>query len=296
MYAQSSFWAGRRTWLAGVAALVAVVSLLAFPPLRAAADQLLSVFRAQKIVFMPVSQDRLKQIQDLNLKGGALFVGEPQATNHTPPRAVASADEAAAAAGYAIAQPSQLPSAPTSTEFKVMASNKLQFQVNLATVRQALDLLDIRDVSIPDELGAQPITVETQPFVATHYTGANYDLTLNQSMSPNVTLPDGVDLAQLGKAALRVLGMSPDQAEVASRQINWSNTLLFPFPSDANNIRQLTVGGEPALLIASGPRRANHWQLYWQRGERMYVLSGTVSNMQEEEMIALLSSMAESVR
>jgi Putative zinc-finger len=295
MQYQISFWARRRSWLAGVAAIVAILSLLALPPVRAAADQLLSVFRVQKVVFMPIDPDRVEQLKALNLNGNTLFVGKPQMNDRTPPRTVASADEAAQAAGYAIAQPGQLPSAPQSTTYTVVGPNKAQFQVNVAGARQMLDLLGIDDVTIPDALGAQPIQVESKPFVAVHYHGANYDLTLNQGQSPNVTLPEGVDLAQLGKAALRVLGTPPEQAEIASRQINWNNTLIFPFPADTDNIRQVSVNGEPALLVGGGARRSLHWQLYWQSGDRLYMLEGQ-GNLGGEDLVAALITTAESVR
>jgi len=295
MQDQISFWARRRSWLAGVAAIVAILGLLALPPVRAAADQLLSVFRVQKVVFMPIDPNRIEQLKALNLNGDTMFVGKPQMSDRTPPRTVASADEAAQAAGYAIAQPAQLPSAPLSTAYTVVGPNKAQFQINVAGARQVLDLLGIDDVTIPDALGAQPIQVESKPFVAVHYHGANYDLTLNQGQSPNVTLPKGVDLAQLGKAALRVLGTPPEQAEIASRQINWNNTLIFPFPADTDNIRQVSVNGEPALLVGGGARRSLHWQLYWQTGDRLYMLEGQ-GNLSGEDLVAALITTAESVR
>jgi len=297
MQSHMSFWTRRRSWLAGIAAIVAILSLLALPPVRAAADQLLSVFRVQKVVFMPIDPNRMEQLKALNLNGDTLFVGKPQVSDRTPPRTVASADEAAQAAGYAIVQPAQLPSTPLRTEYTVVGPNKAQFQVNVAAARQMLDLLAIDDVTIPDALGAQPIVVEAKPFVAVHYHGANYDLTLNQGQSPNVTLPEGVDLAQLGKAALRVLGTPPEQAEIASRQINWNNTLIFPFPADTDNIRQVSVNGEPALLVGGGPRRAEHWQLYWQSGDRLYMLEGKgQGSLNGEEMVSTLITTAESVR
>jgi hypothetical protein len=302
MQYQISFWTRRRSWLAGMAAIVVILSLLALPPVRAAADQLLSVFRVQKVVFMPIDPNRIEQLKALNLSGDTLFMGKPQVSDRTPPRAVASAGEAAHAAGYAVAQPAQLPSAALSTEYTVAGPHKAQFQINVAGARQVLDLLAIGDVTIPDALGAQPIVVESKPFVAVHYHGANYDLTLNQGQSPNVTLPDGVDLAQLGKAALRVLGTPPDQAEIASRQINWSNTLIFPFPSDTDNIRQVSVNGEPALLVGGGARRSLHWQLYWQHsdsvyGDRLYMLEGQGDGSQsQEDMIQTLVTTAESVQ
>jgi hypothetical protein len=45
------FWSGRRrSLLAGLATVVVIVSLLALPPVRAAADQLLQVFRLGLLV------------------------------------------------------------------------------------------------------------------------------------------------------------------------------------------------------------------------------------------------------
>lgn len=289
----TAFWSSRRRTLGALAAIVAVLSLLALPPVRAAADDLLSIFRVQKVVFVPVDAQRVRQLQGLDLNGQTLFVGKPVTKGGEAPRTVGSAAEASAAVGYAIAEPT-LPAAPTSTEYRVTNPGSGQFQINVDTARQVLQGLGVTDVEIPDALGAGPISVEMPAFASAHYRGAGYDLTLNQGPSPKVTLPDGVDLAQLGRAALRVLGMTPDQAEAASKSIDWSSTLLFPFPADTNNIRQVNVGGADALLISAGERGGQHWQLYWQRGDRFYMLQGT-GLREQEDMINLLISTAESI-
>lgn len=293
----NSFATGRsRALIATVTALVVVLALLALPPVRAAADNLLSIFRVQKVVFVPIDQARLQQLGDLKLDKSALFVGKPTAPNSTPPRTVASAEAAAAATGHSVSAPATLPSAPTSTEYTVQNGGQVRFQINLATARQVLSALDIQDVTLPDQLGAGPIVVDVPTFVSTHYRGTNYDLTLRQSASPQVTLPDGVNLAELGRASLRVLGMTPEQAELMSRQINWSNTLLFPFPSDTNNIRQVTVGSDTGLLVTGGPRGTQHGVIYWQHGDTMYILEAHSSSAREQEIADLLLHTAESVQ
>jgi anti-sigma factor RsiW len=292
----NSFRSGRsRALLAVLAVIVAVVSLLALPPLRAAADDLLSIFRVQKLVFVPVSRERLDQLKQLNFDKDTLFVAKPTVGQAAPPRTIASAAAAASAVGSAVGQPSAFPSAPTSSEFKVSSPNTMQFQVNVAAARQLLDLMGVDDVSLPDALGAAPIAVDVPAFVQARYQGTNYDMTLHQGRSPTVTLPDGVDLSQLGKAALRLLGMPAADAEIASRTINWNNTLLFPFPTDTNDIRQLTVGGENALLVSGGRRGDQHRQLYWQNGDTFYMLqaSGALS---EVDMIAAMVAAGESIK
>ncbi|KPV47232.1 anti-sigma factor, partial [Kouleothrix aurantiaca] len=171
------------------------------------------------------------------------------------------------------------------------------FTVNVETARQLLSALDIRDVTLPDALGTAPIQVEMAPSASTEYVGPGYALTLHQATSPSVTLPDGVDMAQLGYAALRVLGTAPEQAELLSRQINWNSTLLVPFPTDTNNLRQVTVNGEPALLMTNGPRNSQGGVIYWQQGGTIYILQGSnLSGMRDQEIADLLVRTAESVQ
>jgi hypothetical protein len=292
----NAFLSGRsRPLLAGLAVVVAIVSLLALPPLRVAADNLLSIFRVQKLMFVPVSPERIEQLSKLNFDKDTLFLSKPAADKTDPPRTVASAAEAASAIGAPVAQPSVFPSPPLSTEFKVSNPAKIQFQVNVAAARQLLSLMAVDDVSLPDALGSAPIAVDVPAFALSTYQGADYDLTLHQGQSPSVTLPDGVDLSQLGKAALRLLGMPSADAEFASRTINWNNTLLFPFPKDTDNIRQVTVGGENALLVSGGRRGDQHWQLYWQRGGTFYMLQAS-SAMGDVDMVSALVAAAESIQ
>lgn len=289
-------WQSRRAIFAGLATVLALASLLVLPPVRAAADALLSVFRVQRIVFVPVDPARIAQLQELQFNPGTLFVGKPSSTGGIS-RTVTSAAEAAAATGRAVGQPASLPAAPQLSEFRLDGGGQMQFQINTAGARQLLDALDIRDISIPDTLGAAPVMIDMPVYVSAHYRGAGYDLTLHQGPSPNVTLPDGVELAQLGKAALRVLGMTPEQAELASRQINWNTTLLFPFPADTTSVRQVTVGGEQALLVSGGPRRSLHGQLYWQHGDQLYMLQASGTGITAEaDLVNMLLSTAESVR
>ena len=284
----------RRPVFAGLAALIIALSLLALPPVRAAADQLLQVFRVQTVMFVPVDQARIKELQNLNIDKDALFLSKPTVDNKQPPRDVASADAASQAVGFTLAQPAQLPGQPTSTTYKVDDAHHVQFQVNPETIRQVLTQMNITDVNIPDALGSSPISADIPAASTTIYTGTNYQLVLHQVLSPKVTLPDGVDMSQLGKAALRLLGMDSFQAEAASKQINWNSTLVFPFPTDTSNIRQVTVNGAKGLLMTGGGRDQRHYQLYWQNGDQIYVMQASGS-MSDSEMNDALMKAAESV-
>jgi hypothetical protein len=163
----------------------------------------------------------------------------------------------------------------------------MQFIVNVESARQFFSLLNI-DVTLPDALGAEPIVADVPPFVATTYAGSDYELTLYQGVSPSVALPDGVDLAQLGVAGLQLLGMSQEAAATLGSQIDWSSTLIFPFPSNIENFREVQIGDTRGMLVAGG-ERGRHWQLYWQKGDRFFVLEGS-GRIGDSEFLAVAAS------
>src|SRR5579859_1007165 len=141
------FQSPRRTLYAACAALVLLFSLLALPPVRAAAEQLLQVFRVQHVMFVSVSPQRLDELKKLNLKGSALFVSKPELTSKSaPPHVVASAADASTEAGFAVRQIATLPSTPASTEIRITGHSAYRFQVNVQTLRQVLAATNVTDV------------------------------------------------------------------------------------------------------------------------------------------------------
>ncbi|GAB4217507.1 MAG: anti-sigma factor [Roseiflexaceae bacterium] len=278
----------RRGLIAAVA-VVALLSLLALPPVRTAASGLLQIFRVQKVVFVPISRDRMQQLDQLDFDKSSLFVGEPRVLNApAEPRAVSTSVEAAALVGFNVAQPSALPAPATTTKVMVQDRQTVEAQVNVQGARELLQLMGITDISLPDALGSAPIHADVAPTVLSSYSGPGYEVKLIQGRSPNVTLPPGVDLAQLGKAALRLLGLTTAQAEAMSSQIDWSSTLLFPIPTDVSQLSQITINGNTGMLVNSG---RNESMVYWQQGDRFFVLQ-TSGRISEDQLLVL----AESVR
>lgn len=281
---------GSRRMFVGIAAALVLLSLLALPPVRAAAGSLLQIFRVQKVVFVPVSRERMQQLQSLNFDESTLFVGRPRLQNSSAQsREVRSAAEASALVGFPVAAPTGLPAGVAATQMLVHDRQTVEAQINVQAARELLRLMGVDDVSLPDTLGRAPIRAEVEPVVLSTYRGGAAEVSLLQGRSPRVTLPPGVDMAQLGRAALRLLGTEPAQAEAMSRQIDWSSTLLFPIPTDVSELRPVEIHGAKGMLASSGgQQRAS--VIYWQQGERFFVLQ--VNTRDQAQAIAL----AESVR
>ncbi len=294
-----------RKWVIGLAAMLMAAALLAMPPVRALADQFLHIFRVQDVMFVPVSSEHMAQLESLDFDESTLFIGEPKMINDpSEPVEVASLQEASDQVGYSIGEPATMPAVPLSNTIQVRDRATFEFQVNVESAQQLLDLMDIDDVTIPASLGDEPIMVDVPSSVMTRYYGEDYEMMLLQGQSPEVALPEGVDLSELGMAMLRLLGMDEQQAASLSQTVDWTSTLIFPFPADLDSIRQVTINGSDGLLTQTNSSRHHgphgdkqgdgeiipmHKQLYWQDGDRFYVLvsTGQVSN---SDMIAAAES------
>ena len=255
--------------IASATAGVAVAAtLFAFPPVRAAADSFLQMFRARNVVFVQFDPDRAEQLRDLNLNGRSLFLNEPTPLREpAEPQTVATTAEAAVLAGFPVTEPTLPADAGAVTSIRVTEAAAGEATVDVETARMALSALDITDVTIPDALGSAPIQIETSPVVMID--GTNFSIV--QTLSPDVTLPEGVELAELGRAALRVAGMTPDQAAEMSRSIDWSSTLVVPLPTTLNNVQQIDVNGAKGLLMTRGDA-GRGGTVYLQQGEKVIVV------------------------
>jgi hypothetical protein len=291
----------RRAVFSGLVAMM-VLSFLAFPAVRATADQLLQIFRATSNRFVEVNAGRLKQLQAMQFDTSTLFLSSPHfEAGSMQQTKVATLNDAAKLAGFAPEQISALPGAATSKQVAVFGKSNVSFTLNVDSLRDVLSVLNISDVTLPDALGNEPVNALIPPAVVTRYEGSNFSLSLYQGRSPEVTLPTGVDLAQLGRAGLRVLGMEPAAADTLSKQIDWRSTLVVPFPKGLSDVRQVQVGNVSGLLVQAsaidslqgrlvGGNSAGHTLLYWQRGERFYVIDAQGTAVTESALLDAASS------
>ena len=301
-----------RTWrpaplgwsLAGGLAAAFVVLCFTVPAVRVSAQAFLDLFRVRNFAAVSVDPARLERLKDQKLDLESLIAGGRVDTLEAPgkPVVVASAQEAAAAAGYAVRVPAQRPGGFAPDTIVVVRPGSVRFGVDTQRLRQALDALDIRDVTVPAGLDGQTLTVRTSPMVAQRFVREKRHLELMQAPSPEVSLPAGLDLERLGEIALRVAGLDPGEARRFASTIDWHSTLLVPVPTDASSFSEVTVRGNRGLLVRfSGESKAGpgvhdkhgpHGPgclLLWSEGGMVYALGGNVD-------AAPLVEMAESLR
>jgi hypothetical protein len=186
--------------------------------------------------------------------------------------------------------------------FMVSSDAVARTTVKAAGLQQVIDALGLADVELPEGLDGQEVTVRvprivTQTYVnrsvvVTESSGASNERSVHviQARSPELSFPAGVDLPKLAYAALRVLGMSRDEAYRMSVTIDWRSTLIVPVPAKAVAYRPINVAGNEGLLIeglAAGETYPGG-VLMWSAGDETFAVAGAVSG---EELLEIAQTL-----
>jgi hypothetical protein len=236
---------------ASVVVVGAAAALLAVPSVRAGAASLLARFRIVHFVAVEVDESRAEQLQSSEIDLPGLIGGNVQVVQDPgPPVAAASPEEAAAATGLRVRVPAWIPPEVTLRATTYRGPGRVQVIAETARLEQLLELLGIDDVEVPAALDGKTATIAVPAVVRLRYAndrGAEADFV--QARSPEVLLPEGVEIEALAEIGLRILGFGAEEAKRFARVIDWRSTMLVPIPSGAAQFKRVDINGHPGLLI-----------------------------------------------
>jgi hypothetical protein len=265
--------------LATLLVLFLFTAAFAFPGVRAAASDFLGIFRVQKFAPISVSPQQLALLREVAGKG--LYPGQVEIVEQPgQPQPVDSLSAAGAQAGWTVRTLTNLEQ-PQS--IVVSGGGKGRLTVDLANARTILEAVNVDPLLLPDSLDGRPIDVTTFNTVGQQWENG---VMLMQTESPQVDYPADVDPAVLGEALLQVLGMTPGQARRLAQNIDWTNTLLLPIPSDMATFGEVRVDGTTGLALSSLNKADN--TLRWQKNGIVYILHGRQST---DELVKLANSL-----
>jgi hypothetical protein len=265
-----------------VTAAAAVVVLFAMPAMRAYAESFLAMFRVAN--FVGVRMDTRTLQDDARAVDLSRLLGEQVQFVQDPGRPVnvTSVAAASAAAHFTVAEPTDIPRETRHTEIAVQGAGVVRITADSERLRDLLDALNIRDLAVPQDLDGKVAVVRTGPVVRLGYSVRGLSFNVLQTTTPDIALPGGIDLAQLGEMALRISGMPRIDAHRFAQTIDWHSTVLVPVPPNAEQFRQVDVNGHQGLMVQSIPlgtpersqRRLS--SLLWSTGSRVFAVQGTV--------------------
>jgi hypothetical protein len=275
-------------------AAIALVSLFTIPAVRVSAQAVLDLFRVRKFAAVQFDENRIEKLRAME-KGQepGMLVLERKETLRDPgkPRAFTDALAAGAAAGLSLRRPGYLPNGIALDSAFVSGASETRFAVSEAKLRSLLDALDLRDVSVPMGLDGKTVDVRTQPVVIERFKGGRWTAALVQTVSPEIAAPAGLDIERLGEIGLRVLGLDAGEARRVAQSIDWRTTMVVPVPINASTFRQVTVHGQPGLLVTTTGRGAGENEphrdgtmVMWTEGDRIFAITGNLYSSDLMEM------------
>jgi hypothetical protein len=291
------------------AGVMLALALVLSPSARVMAQDFLNLFRVKRFAAITVDQARMTELAQNKVDIQSLISSNTEILKDPgQPVTVDTPQAAAQLAGLTVRTPSSVPLGYRLSKIYVQGAGSVRFKADTARLQALIETLGVTDVQIPAQLNGQTVTVDKPPVVV-----LNYALTMNgqvptrtnhliimQAHNPQISLPDGVNMAQLGEIALRVTGMSADEAHRFAQSIDWSSTMLVPVPATASSFREVSVHDVTGLLITTSdtsgvPGTVKNSDtdssgsiLLWAEGDMVYAITGNSNNVQ---LVDLANSM-----
>lgn len=281
---------------AGVAVAV-IVALFAFPSVRVSAQAMLDLFRVRKFAAVSFDPQRLEKLKSSVKDDAALEVFEHEKIQEPgPPQIFTTLAPAAAAAGLQALKPSYLPFGLAADTVVVEGEGAMRLTVHEAKLTALLQSLNLGDVQVPAGIDGKSIEVHKPRVLVQRFVSGTRHAALVQAQSPEVQVPAGLDVERLGEVGLRILGLDAGEAHRVATSTDWRSTLIVPVPLTASTFRQVTVHGQPGLLVTTSaaaegdrPGRQSGSICLWTENDRVF---GMIGNLPPNDVL----QMAESVR
>ena len=297
-----SIFSKRPVW-AGLAAVLVLGMAFSLAPVQAWASEFLGLFRVQQVQVLPIDTTQLSSLSNdssLVKQISQLFSDSVTVTRQPgDPVVVGGAAEASQAAGFAVRLLGAGPGAPRLT---VQGGTAFEVVLNRQRAQGLLDQAGRSDLQLPASIDGATISVDVPKSVTAAYgncptptaneaaqsdtrkitLGAFSDCVLMAQLpSPTVNTPPDLNIAQLAEIGLQFTGMSAADAHQFSQSVDWTSTLVIPFPRNAGAYEQVSVDGVTGTLISrDGRGSGGQYSLIWVKTGILYGLTGNGTSAQ----------------
>jgi hypothetical protein len=282
-------WSPLRAWSLAAAGMVAVAAILVttVSPLRAWAENLLSIFRVEHVAVVDINSGSFKGLENDAVFNQAMsrIISEEVTVTEAPqkPQPVADAATAAKIAGFDV----HLLAGQTPASLTVRSTITAQMKLDRDRLQSIVDEAGRSDLQIPSSVDGAVIGIRLPAGVMAFYgncgskeaggSTAPEDATcvkLNELPSPTASAPKEVDPAQIAQVALQFAGLSATEAANFTQTVDWTSTFVLPVLHGQATYEKVNVGGNDAVLLR--PRLSGaRFNLLWVDNGILYSLMGT---------------------
>jgi hypothetical protein len=247
-------------YVAVAAAVVVLAGLFSFSPVRSFAAQVLQVFRVNQVQVLHFDPADVQQLQSALQANGKQIDTASFGTFTNQQLQDSSLVDANTATidGQTITVPAAIGAYQRSGDLQLSQGAKLLATPKVDGINSFLTTLGSKSL-LPANLDGQTFTVQIPGSVSASFEqpGATDSLILSRSLPPALTVPAGVDVAQV-REALLAIPILPENMRNTLAGVNiYNNTLLIPdFAIDqrGGSIESVTVNGSQGVLITPPPQ------------------------------------------
>jgi hypothetical protein len=280
----------RIAWV-GLALVLVLAISMAFAPVRAIANSFLGLFRVEQIQVVEFDPDSLPDQSNSASQLEQMLSENAQFESMGDPQEVNSAAEASAMIDIPVRLPAAVDGDPKLT---VQPGGHIALNVDLELVRSVLKDIGRSDIKLPADLDGAKIEIDIPSGVAAAYGDCDVEpedgfdpdeprpmpsveqsgcIVVLQMASPTISAPPGLNVAQIGEAYLQLLGMSREDAESFSQNVDWTTTFIIPLPRYSTEYTEIQVDGVTGTWIKHIYSKLNI--LMWVKDGIVYTITGT---------------------
>jgi hypothetical protein len=290
-------WTPMRAWSAAAAGLVATAAVLitTVAPIRAWAENLLSIFRVEHIAVVDINSVAVKGLGNDEVFNQAVsrILSEEVTVTQAPrkPQMVPDAATASKLAGFE----TRLIAGQTPSALTVRDAFTAQMKLDCDRLQSIVDEAGRTDLKIPSSMDGAVIGMNVPAGIMAFYgncgdvaarlngtnqAGAAQEdascVKLNELRSPTASAPADLNPAELAQVALQFAGLSATEAANFTQTVDWTTTFVLPILHGEANYERAHVNGIEAVLLRpklSGT--SSRFDLVWVDNGILYSLTGT---------------------
>lgn len=277
-----------RPAFAGGLAVAALAAVLLLTPLRTAAAGLFDVFRVEKFAVITVDPSkmpvRMEHRMDAAGAGHAARAGgkpNPDIFGEyegplKPEKAkeVGSIQAASRSVGRDLATAGETLGGDDLTGVYVSKPVTASYTFDTGKMRARLEEAGVEGIRVPQQLDGETFTFRAEPGVVARYGGEKSGVLFAQGPSPELTIPEGVNMDYLRQDFLTIPGLPADLVRQVQEIEDWQHTLIIPVPANGSS-RDVVIDGNEGVAISDAKGEYN--AVLWQRDGQLYAVAGTLS-------------------
>ncbi|WGV58652.1 zf-HC2 domain-containing protein [Brevibacillus brevis] len=270
-----------KRWVTGASAAAVLAVSLSFPQVQAAANDFLSIFRMDKVEFVKVTQEDLREVEQWIASGnwgetelpgiGKIWMDKNDQEKLEQRSHYYNNKESAEKAGVKLPQ---LPQNVTVDSVEIQSPFTMHMEIDADRANKLLAQLQV-EARFDEKLSGKRFSLKIPQMQKVWMTAGKESYGYSVMDAPELTAPEGVDLAQLRETIL-ALPFIPDQVKKQMISIeDWQHTLPVPYMADGESkMKEVKVNGQKGMLITG----KYNVHLMWQQDGHIHMLEGSEKN------------------